>query len=290
VYRPVRFRPLPLLEACLAKGAAHTRQMGLVGAAIGDLPDIRQLCQRSLTSGIRLSFSSLRADALNEDLLMVLKQNRVKTATIAPEAGSERLRQVIRKGIEEQDVLNAISLLVAHDILNIKLYFMIGLPTETMTDVEAIIALVKKIKHQFLRSSRGRKRMGEMTVSLNCFVPKPFTPFQWVAMEETGVLKKKIQRIKDGLKAVANLRVHADIPRWAYIQALLSRGDRRVADILMRVHQNGGNWAQSFKATPLNADFYVLRERFADEVFPWDFIDHGISKSFLFREYQRALQ
>ena len=290
VYRPARFRSLPMLEACLEKGAKLTRQIGLVGAAVSDLPDIRQLCQRSRTAGIRLSFSSLRADALNEDLLTALQQSQVKTATIAPEAGSERLRRVINKGITEEDVLQAISLLVDHAIYNVKLYFMIGLPTETMADVEAIIVLCKKIKHQFLKSSRSRKRMGTITVGVNCFVPKPFTPFQWAAMQETAILKKKIKKIKDGLKTVPNLRVHVDIPRWAYIQALLSRGDRRVSDLLVRVHRNQGNWAQSLKASPLNADFYVLRDRTSQELFPWDFIDHGVRKSFLYREYQRALQ
>ena len=290
VYRPARFRTLPTLEACLDQGAKLTRQIGLVGAAVSDLPDIRQLCQRSRAAGLRLSFSSLRADALNDDLLEALQQSRVKTATIAPEAGSERLRRVIHKGITEEDILQAVTLLVEHAIFNVKLYFMIGLPTETMADVEAIIVLCKKIKHQFLKSSRNQKRMGIITVGLNCFVPKPFTPFQWAAMEETVTLKKKIKKIKEGLKTVANLRVHADIPRWAYIQALLSRGDRRVSDILVRVHENQGNWAQSLKASPMNADFYVLRNRSSQELFPWDFIDHGVRKSFLYREYQRALQ
>jgi radical SAM superfamily enzyme YgiQ (UPF0313 family) len=166
-------------------------------------------------------------------------------------------------------VLAAVETFVESGIPNLKLYFMIGLPTETPDDVEDIIALCKQIKHRFLRSSRSMKRIGEITVSLNSFVPKPFTPFQWVAMDDVPTLKKKIKRIKEGLKKVANVRIHADIPRWAYIQALLSRGDRRVA---------------------LNPDFYTLRERDPDELLPWDFIDHGIKKSFLAMEYKRALQ
>jgi len=120
-------------------------------------------------------------------------------------------------------------------------------------------------------------------------VPKPHTPFQWAAMDEIQLLKEKIKRVKSGLKRVSNVRVHADIPKWAFIQALLSRGDRRVADILEKLHTNDGNWAKTFKESPINPDFYVIRERPFDETFPWDFIDHGIRKSFLKSEYQKAV-
>ena len=167
---------------------------------------------------------------------------------------------------------------------------MVGLPTETMDDVDAIVTLCKKIKHQFLKSSRAKKRMGDITISLNSFVPKPFTPFQWVKMDDVHLLKEKIKKVKNGLKRVANVRVHADIPRWAYIQALLSRGDRKVAQLLSLVNTNQGNWPKTFKSSPINPDFYILRERSLDELLPWDFIDHGINKSFLKTEYKRALQ
>jgi radical SAM superfamily enzyme YgiQ (UPF0313 family) len=166
---------------------------------------------------------------------------------------------------------------------------MVGLPTETDADVEAIVSLCKRIKHRFLSSSRTRGRIGEITVSLSCFVPKPFTPFQWAPMDEIGRLKRKIRTVKDGLRRVANVRVHADVPRWAAVQALLARGDRKVADLLEAVFRNGGNWPQAQKASPLNPAFYVLRERDPEERFPWDFIDHGVRKSFLLREYRRAL-
>ena len=290
VYRPPRFRPFSLLDKCLQQGASMTDEIGLVGAAVSDLPDINKLCGRALEKGTRISFSSLRADALSPELLSILRQNKVKTATIAPDAGSERMRKVINKGITEEDVLNAAENLVASGIPNLKLYFMIGLPTETMDDVEAIVLLCKQIKHRFLKSSRIRKRIGEITVSLSSFIPKPFTPFQWIPMDEVRSLKKKIKKIKDGLKRVANVRVHSDIPRWAYIQALLSSGDRKVAQILLLANQNRGNWPKTFKASPVNPDFYVHRERSLNELLPWDFIDNGINKSFLKQEYKRALQ
>jgi radical SAM family uncharacterized protein len=288
IYRPPRFRSVALLEQSIKQGAQLTNRIGLVGAAVSDLPGIEQLCEKFKDEDIRFSFSSLRADRLTDSLLAALNQSKVKTATIAPEVGSQRMRKVINKGLTENDILNAATTLVENGIPNLKLYFMVGLPTETEADVDAIISLVKQIKHRFLTSSRARKRIGTMTVSLNSFVPKPSTPFQWAAMDEVSTLKRKIKKIKSGLRKVANLRINSDVPRWAYIQAMLSRGDRQVADILSRAHANKGNWAQTLKTVPVNPDFYVHRERELDEQLPWDFIDHGIKKSYLQREYKRA--
>jgi radical SAM family uncharacterized protein len=290
VYRPPRFRSLNLLNTCMQAGVARSDKIGLVGAAVSDLPSLDQLCSHVNPDKTTLSFSSLRADALDNSLISHLKNSGVKTATIAPDAGSERLRRAINKGLCEADILNAAENLVANGIPNLKLYFMIGLPTEETEDLEAIIDLCKKIKHRFLKSSRNRKKIGEITVSLNSFVPKPHTPFQWAAMDEMPLLKEKIKRIKTGLRRVSNVQVHADIPKWAYIQALLSRGDRRVSAILGNVLTNNGNWAKTFKESPINPDFYVIRERSFEETFPWDFIDHGIRKSFLKSEYQKAIQ
>ena len=288
VYRPPRFRPSKELQDCIQTGKSLSRRIGLVGAAVSDLPGLETLCRDSAGDDTEFSFSSLRADALSDELLAQLKKNKVKTATIAPDAGSERMRACINKGLSEKEILDAAAKLVANGIPNLKLYFMIGLPTETMQDVDAIIELCKKIKHAFLESSRVKGKIGRITVSLNTFVPKPHTPFQWAAMDEVPVLKKKIKRIKQALNTVPNLNVHADAPRRAYIQALFSRGDRRVADILLLGRDNQWNWAKTFKASVIDPDFYVYRKRGQDEVFPWDFIDHGIKKSFLLAEYKRA--
>jgi radical SAM superfamily enzyme YgiQ (UPF0313 family) len=289
IYRPPRFRSRDLLERCMREGSAISDQVGLVGAAVSDLPEVGLLCQQALSSGCRLSFSSLRADALGPELIDVLKRSGVKTATIAPDAGSERMRRIINKGVTEDEILHAVEMLVTAGIPNLKLYFMLGLPGETPEDVAAVVDLCKRVKECFLRSSRALGRIGEITVSLSSFVPKPVTPFQWVGMARPGDLKNKIDRIKGGLGRVANLRILADVPRAAYIQALLSRGDRQVSNLLVAAHDSGGNWPQAFKASLLNADFYVHRQREPEERFPWDFMDHGIKKEFLLREYQRAL-
>ena len=290
VYRPPRFTPLSILEKCMDQGEILSKKIGLVGTAVSDLPDLSQLCLTAHHKDIVLSFSSLRADALTPELISALRRSKVKTATIAPDAGSERMRKVINKGLVEEDILSAAESLVSGGIPNLKLYFMVGLPTETDDDVEAIVTLCKKIKHRFLKSSKAQKHIGEITVSLNSFVPKPSTPFQWVAMADVSTLKKKIRQVRNGLKRVANVTLHADIPGWAHLQGLFSRGDRRVADILLLANKNQGNWAKTLKESPRNPDFYTYRERSPDERLPWDFIDHGISKSFLWREYKKALQ
>ncbi len=290
IYRPPRFRTPEVVAGCMAEGAQSAPRIGLVGAAVSDFPGIGDLCARYFGEAVRISFSSLRADAISPELLDTLKHSGVKTATIAPDAGSERMRRVINKGITEADILSAAETLVGEGIPNLKLYFMVGLPTETDTDVTGIIDLCKRIKHRFLKSSRTRGRIGEITVSLNAFVPKPLTPFQWAAMDEVFTLKQKEKKIKEGLRRVANLRLHHDVPKHAYLQALLSRGDRRVAPLLTAAHAHGGNWARIFKESPIHPDFFVSRERSADEIFPWDFIDHRVDKGFLRREYERALK
>lgn len=290
VYRPYRHRPVDRLIKNIQEGARLSGKIGLMGAAVSDLPGLKPLCAEGRRQDLQLGFSSLRADALDEETIGALKAGRLKTATIAPETGSERMRRVINKGLDEAAILTAAEKLVAGGIPNLKLYFMIGLPTETDADVAAIVDLVKKIKDRFLRSSRARGRMGDITVSLNCFVPKPVTPFQWVAMEEKEGLQSKIRKIKNGLKKTPNVRVNADMPRWALIQGLLARGDRRVANLLLSVSRNDGNWSKTLKSSPVNPSFFLHRERAKEEIFPWEFIDHGIHRDFLWNEYQRALE
>ncbi len=259
-----------------------------MGAAVSDHPSIEHLSKKTIAHGATLSFSSLRADALTPNLTTALKGGGLKTATLAPDAGSERMRRVINKGLTEKQILDAAEILVNNNIPNLKLYFMVGLPTETIDDIDAIILLCKEIKERFLKASRKKKRIGTITLSISPFVPKPFTPFQWAGMDARPMLDKKIKLIKKGLKRTANVKVQAESPRRSIYQALISRGDRRVADLLQLAHKNKGNWAKTIKESPLTPDFYTTRERSIEERLPWDFIDHGIDKSFLVKEYEKA--
>jgi len=291
VYRPPRFRPLPRLQACIRKGAEMSSRIGLVGAAVSDIPGLGFLCDQAREIGVQLSFSSLRADALTPDLVASMAQSRVKTATIAPDAGSERMRRVINKGITESQILNATTALVAAGIPNLKLYFMVGLPTETIEDVEAIVTLCQKVKDAFLESSRVLGHIGEITISVNAFIPKPATPFQWAAMDAMPLLKKKLAMIFRGLKHVPNVRVEANSFKEAAIQAFLSRGDRRASEMLIKAVHNRGDWGKTFKETPkFSLAFYNQRQRSLNEVLPWDHIDNGVRKDFLEKEYLKAME
>jgi radical SAM superfamily enzyme YgiQ (UPF0313 family) len=212
----------------------------------------------------------------------------VRSVALAPEAGSDRLRRVLNKGLSRDDLARAAVDLSQAGIPQLRLYFMVGLPTETMDDVAAIPRLVKYLEHTVLKASRGKKRLGRITLSLSSFVPKPFTPFQWVPFLEVNELKKRLKLVAREFHGVKAVRVHTDLPKWAYVQALLARGDRRVADILLAAHERG--WTRAFRESPVNPDFFTLRPRRADELFPWDFIDHGLKKAYLWEEYQRALE
>ncbi|MFH1980786.1 MAG: radical SAM protein [Pseudomonadota bacterium] len=288
LYRPPRFRDTGVLAETISAGTQWTRRIGLVGAAVSDLPGLGALCQLPSLSGLRLSFSSLRADALTPTLIDILRKNRVKTATIAPDAGSERMRRVINKGITESEILTAAGDLVAGGIPNLKLYFMIGLPTETAEDVTAIIDLCAKIRECWLAASRRVGHIGTIQVSVNSFVPKPVTPFQWVGMDDKKNLKQKIKMLREALQPVPNVRLKVESLNESVIQAILSRGDRRLSHVLRRISA-GTPWASALSAEGLDSDFYATRQRPTDELLPWHFIDHGLSSGFLQHEYTRAL-
>ncbi len=236
-----------------------------------------------------MSVGSLRMDRLNGPMAALLKETGAETLSLAPEAGSQRLRDVIRKGITEAEIFSAVDNLLEYDMVCLRLYFMVGLPTETDEDVEAIVHLVKEMEHRARHSSAGKKRFRRLTLSINQFIPKPATPFQWCPLEDTAVVKRRIRRIADSLRSERAVSVIHDLPKWNYIQALLALGDRRVGKLILAVHRFEGNWAQAFREVNLNADFYVYRRKETEEILPWDFIDHGVEKALLVSEYRKAL-
>lgn len=290
VTRPPRFRPAASLAPTLEAAAARASQVGLVGAAVSDLPDLGPLCRRFEAGQLRFSFSSLRADNLTDELLALLAAHRTRTATIAPEAGTERLRRVINKGLTEESILEAARRLVTAGIPNLKLYFLVGLPTETEEDAAAVADLCARIKAAFLAASRPRGRMGTITVSVNPFIPKPVTPFQWAAMAPPGVLAARLEALREGLRRMANVHFQAEPLHEAQAQALLARGDRRAGDLLERHHEAGGGWRRTLRRETAELERQALRERPREELLPWEVIDHGVSRDYLWQEYRRALE
>lgn len=289
VYRPVRFHDAVKLLEVSTPLLSKSRRLGLVSAAVSDHPEISGLCDALLDRGGVVSFSSLRADNIPPQMLAAIEASQQHAVAIAPEAGSERLRRVINKNLSMDQIISAVERLTERGILQLKLYFMIGLPEETSEDLEAIVDMTKQIKHHVLKITRGRKRLGTITLSIHSFVPKAFTPFQWVGFAGIRELRERSRWIQKALKKVPNVRVHFDLPKWAYIQALLSRGDRRAGLFIEKTALEGVSWSQALRDVPFNPDFWVMRHRGRDERFPWEVIDHGVKREYLWEEYQRAL-
>jgi radical SAM family uncharacterized protein len=290
VYHPFRNRSLPLLESLSKESLLKERRIGLAGTAVSDYPHLLPLCQNILSQRGAISLASLRVDAITPSLVQSLREGEERTVAIAPEAGSERLRRVLKKVYTEEEILKAIHTLVENGLFQIKCYFLIGLPSETDEDVKAIVLLAKRIRHQILSTRRSQKERWKLILSISPFIPKPATPFQWVPLEGVSELKRKLKTIQRGIQGERGIRMVHDLPKWAYIQALLSRGDRRVGKILMAAYHYQGNWNQALRETSINPDFYVYRRRDLDEVFPWDFIDHGVPKEGLKEEYLTAMK
>ena len=285
---------LPPRNLSAREGQAQARQadercgkIGLVGSALSDYPAIDDLCSSIQGS---LSVSSLRADSLKPGLIERLAKSGHKTIAVAPEAGSERLRKVINKGVTEADILRAADLVFGAGIPNLKLYFIIGLPTETQEDVDAIIALAERVREVQLRHARRAGRIGRITLSVNSFVPKPFTPFQWEPMEAVASLNRKQRSLDKAVKRIGNMNCIHDLPKWEYVQALLSRGDRRIGKLLRAAHEAGGDWKAAARKLGMDMDSHVARRRAFNEVLPWDFIDIGVRKEYLRNEHHRALE
>lgn len=290
VYRPPRIRHESDLTECVQETLEKCDRIGLLSAAVSDIPGIEKLTGLIAKKGGDFSVSSLRADSLSEALLEDLKTTGQKTLAIAPEAGSERLRKVINKHLTEAQIIDAVGLITSTGGFNLRLYFLIGLPTETREDVREILHLVRRMKHQMIKESRSRGRMGQIKLSINCFVPKPFTPFQWFPLENVSSLKEKQKWLRKALGKEGGVRVSFDIPKWAYVQCLLSMGDRRVGAILLKAHELNGDWKKAFRSTEINPDFFVHRARGLKEILPWDFMDHGIHKEYLIKEYKLSLK
>ena len=290
VYRPVRYRTPAALHPALAEGLEKGKKIGLLGTAISDHPALEAICRTVLDQGGRLSLSSLRIDRMTPQVAALIREADIDTIALAPEAGSERLREVIRKNITDRQIFQALECLIDENILNLRLYFLVGLPTETEADIDTLIHLVKRIRHHTLAYTEGKKTFRRLTLSINQFIPKAQTPFQWHPLEDIQVVNRRIRRISQGLKGEPGVRILHDLPKWNYIQALLSLGDRRVGQLLSVVHRLEGNWSQALKEVTLNADFFVYREKPCSEVLPWDFIETATSRTHLEREYAKALR
>lgn len=308
IYRPQREKSVPRLvtEAIGQNRQTGHDELGLLSlstsdySCLGELTD--QLLERLAAHQTSLSLPSLRLDSFSLDLMQKVARTRKSGLTFAPEAGSQRLRDVINKNISEEDLLGAMQLAFAGGWSGAKLYFMLGLPTETAADVEGIADLALKIKarHRELPRDKRPRRL-ELTVSTAFFIPKPFTPFQWVGQADPEVLDEHRQLLAARLRHSGVKFQWHDLPA-ARLEAALARGDRRLAAVIFAAWRRGQTftswddrfdwdvWQECFAEAGLDPDFYSRRPRQEEEIFPWDHFDIGVDKKFLWREYQKALR
>ncbi len=275
VYKPVRKKDPDVLRSEIEEALSRTNRVGLIGPSLSDYPHAEEVLK---IEGVDFSITSLRASPQSARIAALMRGH--KSISIAPEAGTERLRKVINKKITDEDILETAGLILNDNIETLRLYFMVGLPTETRGDVEGISDLVRRV--------RASARKGQITLSVSTFVPKPFTPFQWHPMAPLKEVKDRLKMIKKDLASVKGVRVFHDVPKYAYMQGIFSLGDRRVSAMIAQTALE--TFSLSGRSAGLSPDFYIFRTRDAEEILPWDFIESGVSRDRLRKEYEEAVR
>ncbi len=307
IYRPVRERSLKrLLELAksLEKSTGY-EEISLSSLSSGDytcLADlVRQLMKELEKERVHISLPSLRLDSVLKESLEETQKERKTSLTFAPEAGTQRLRDVINKGVTEQDLMEKVTDAFAGGWSSVKLYFMIGLPGETTEDLDGIADLARKVVGAYFALPKGQRAKGlRVTCSASSFVPKPFTPFQWEAQDTQAMLMEKQAHLREQMREIKGVNFNYHESGLSFLEACFSRGDRRLGRVLLRAFEKGcyldgwsevfsfERWMEAFRETGVDPDFYAHRRREKDEILPWDFVDSGISKEFLWREKERA--
>lgn len=283
-FRKPRNRALENILRDIEDRPACTKKVGLMGAAVSDHPQIKELTAALVDKGVSFSVASLRADTLDEQMTAALAASGQQTMTVAPEAGSEKMRDSINKGITEEHVYNAIELAAAAGMKNIKLYYMIGLPEETDADITEMIAMIERIREKM--NAVGNK--GELVISVNGFVPKPFTPYQWEPLCSLTVLKRRFKMLQEAFKKVKHIKIITESVKETLVQTVLARGDRRVGEMLLQAHQTQTPLKYVFKEHGEDFETYAERKINIDAVLPWEHLDMGFSKQYLLAELQRS--
>ena len=306
VYRPIREKS-PETLCKIAKNLYENTgydEISLISLSISDYSCLRELTEGLLEwtdeARVSLSLPSLRLDSFSEELMEKISSVRTGGLTFAPEAGTQRLRDVINKNVSEADLQNAVRIAFRGGKSGVKLYFMNGLPTETMEDIEGIAALAKSVIDEYYALPKPERPKGvNVTVSVSCFVPKPFTPFQWERQDSIELLREKQEHLKSCITD-KRIRYTYHDARVSMVEAVLARGDRRLAPVIAMLADEGvmldawdenfsyDAWESAFRRCGINPEYYTTRGFGLDEVLPWDIIDSGVSKSFLLRERERA--
>jgi len=289
-YLPVRAFPADRILELAREAKPYSNRAGLVSIALCDHPEIVRILQGLMDLGYSISPASLRLDDLTDEIVGMLHQSGERSITIAPETGSDRLRRVINKTVTNAEILDKTDLIFRSGMDNLKLYYMIGLPTENDEDLESIRDLTVQMRDIMLAHARPKGRLGRIVASVNPLIPKPGTAYQWLPMEDPAITDRKGKRLRTLVADLDNVYFNIKSERHSYYQALLSLGDRRVAPAIEAAERNGGNWRAAVAETGVDADFYIFRDRSADSVLPWDIIDGGMKSSFFRNEFEKGLK
>ena len=289
-YLPVRAFPKDRILELAKRAQPYSKRAGLVSIALCDHPEIEPILTELVEMGYAISPASLRLDDLTPTILDLLRRSGERTITIAPETGSDRLRRVINKTVTNDEILNAAEMIFAAGFENLKLYYMIGLPTETDEDLIAIRDLTLQLRDIMLSHARGRGQIGRIVGSVNPLVPKPGTAYQWLPMVDDRAIERSIRQMRTLMAGIDNVYFNIKSERHSFYQALLSLGDRRVAPAIEAAEKNGGNWRAALVESGVDGDFFVFRDRSADAVLPWDIIDGGMKDTFFRNEFEKGLR
>ena len=287
-YWPPRVVPARDILAKARDWRARTNKIGLVSTAVCDHPEISEILQGLRAMDYRISVSSLRLDQISDELLDALVESRDQQIAVAPETGSDRLRRVINKNLTNDEIVDICGSVFDRGMLTVKLYLMVGLPTETDEDLAEMIILVERIKNRMLEAGRRIGRTGKIIPSLNGFVPKPNTPFQWESICEERELKRRLKWVCKNLARIPNVEVRAMSARIAHQQALFSSGDRRIAQVIEAGAKLNGDINAALRQTGIDPSFYTSRTRPHEEILPWEIVDSGLSREFMQREHERS--
>ncbi len=279
LYLPPRWREIEDVKGAVKKGVESSGRVGLIGTAVSEYPQIKETVSYGVGLRGGVTLSSLRMDSLDPEFLRLLKDGGYKTITLAPEAGSERMREVVNKGLTDDEIMEAARLVAEAGFLKVKLYFLVGLPSETDADAEAIVDLTKRIKAAL---------KGEVNLSINPFIPKPFTPFQWQGLEDAEIIDRRLGIIDKGLSREKGIKLSAMTAKEALIQAYISRADRRAGRLIMEASRKNWNPVLRKEREFIQASACLEKEK--DDILPWDIIDHGVRKAYLWKEYQKGLK
>jgi radical SAM superfamily enzyme YgiQ (UPF0313 family) len=287
-YWPPRVVPARDILAKAALWRSKTDKIGLVSTAVCDHPEISEILSGLRAMDFRISVSSLRLDQISDELLDALVDSKDQQIAVAPETGSDRLRKVINKNLTNDEIVDICGAVFDRGMLTVKLYMMVGLPTETDEDLDEMVVLVERIKDRMLEAGKRFGRAGTIIPSLNGFVPKPNTPLQWDSICDEKELKRRLKYVSKNLSRIPNVEVRAMSARIAHEQSLFSSGDRRLARLIDAATRPGTDLHSASRETGLDHAFYTSRERAYDEFLPWQIIDNGLSQKFLQTEHERA--